>query len=90
MSAQDGWVYSISKDGKESHKECKAMKVEPMMVWFHVSGSTYEVFDLIGNDLDGLPIWQSRATGKTAQREVRKDGSVVFWKTDNKAFYYKP
>ncbi len=90
MSAQDGWMYTKSKEGKEAHKECVAMRVEANMVVFHVSGSTYEVFDLIGKDLNGQSLWQSRATGKTAHRVVQANGTIVFWKADNKAFYYKP
>jgi len=90
LPAQDGWVYSVSKDGKATHKECKAMKLELDMVVFWVSGDKYQVFDHIGNSADGSPIWADRATGKVVQRQVEDDKTVVFWKSEKKAFYYKP
>lgn len=90
ISAQDGWVYTVSKDGKATHKECKAMKLELDMVVFWVSGDKYQVFDRIGTKDDGTPIWQDRATEKEVQRQVEADKTVIFWKSEKKAFYYKP
>lgn len=96
MTAQTGWKYSVSKEGKATHKQCVALSVDTDMVVFHVSGATYEVFDLIGKDHNGQDLWESRANGKRVHRMVQDDGTVVFIaKMDDggqvkKAFYYEP
>ena len=65
------------------------MAISDTMVVFHVSGSTYEIFDLVGKNQKGQAIWMSRANGKIVTRQIQ-DGHIVFWKSDKKAFYYKP
>jgi hypothetical protein len=87
---QVGWVRSISKDGKATHKECKSLSVEATKVLFIVNGTTYQLFYLAGTDPDGKPIWADAANDKLVARVVQADGTIVFHKTEKKAFYYKP
>lgn len=83
-------MYNISKDGKKTHKECLSVQVKPEQVVFIVSGTTYQVFYKVGSDSAGSAIWADGANDKIVQRQVESDGTVVFWKTEKKAFYYKP
>ena len=85
-----GWVQTTSKDGIKTIEQCKGIDVKPDYVMFHVSGSTYEIFALVGTDLDGNPLWQSVATGKNIHRVVQSNGIIAFWKTDSKVYYYDP
>ena len=87
---KDPYVYSISKDGKKTHKECISIQVKPEQVVFIVSGTAYQVFYKVGSSSDGSAIWADGANDKIVQRQVESDGTVVFWKTEKKAFYYKP
>lgn len=87
---KDPYVYSISKDGKKTHKECLSIQVKPEQVVFIVSGTAYQVFYKVGTDGTGSVIWADGANDKIVTRQVEKDGTVVFWKTEKKAFYYRP
>lgn len=87
---QVGWVYSVSKDGKATHKECISLSVEPTKVLFIVNGTTYQLFYSAGTGVDGKPLWADAANDKLVTRVVQADGTIVFHKTDKKAFYYKP
>lgn len=91
ISAQkDPYVYTISKDGKKTHKECLSIQVKDSQVVFIVSGTAYQVFYKVGIDGTGSAIWADGANNKIVQRQVEKDGTVVFWKSEKKAFYYRP
>lgn len=91
ISAQkDPYVYTISKDGKKNHKECLAITVRADQVTFVVTGTTYQIFYKVGSDSGGSDLWADGANNKIVTRQVEKDGTVVFWKSEKKAFYYKP
>jgi len=91
ISAQkDPYVYTISKDGKKTHKECISIQVKPEQVVFIVSGTAYQVFYKVGTDSSGSAIWADGANDKIVTRQVEANGTVVFWKTEKKAFYYRP
>ena len=90
LSSQTGWVQSISKDGKATHKECIHLKVDAESVLFVVSGTSYQGFQKVGVDSEGQPIWIDSASGKIVHRVVQKDGLIVFHKSDKKAYYYRP
>ena len=91
ISAQkDPYVYTISKDGKKTHKECISIQVKPEQVVFIVSGTAYQVFYKVGTDSTGSAIWADGANDKIVTRQVEANGTVVFWKTEKKAFYYRP
>jgi hypothetical protein len=84
LSAQTNpFVYSISKDGKETHKECLSVSVTDTDVIFIVTGTSYQAFRKLSDK-----IWIDAANQKVIQRVVQTNGTVVFWKTDKKAFYY--
>jgi hypothetical protein len=87
---KDPYVYTISKDGKKSHKECLSIQVKVDQVVFIVSGTAYQVFYKVGTDSSGSAIWADGANDKIVTRQVEKDSTVVFWKTEKKAFYYRP
>lgn len=87
---KDPYVYSISKDGKKTHKECLSIQVKDSQVVFIVSGTAYQVFYKVGSDSAGSAIWADGANDKIVTRQVESDGTVVFWKNDKKAFYYRP
>lgn len=86
LSAQhQPFVYSVSKDGKETHKECLSVSVTDKDAIFIVTGTTYQAFRKLAEG-----IWVDAANQKVVKRIIQKDGTVVFWKTDKKAFYYSP
>jgi hypothetical protein len=85
---QKGWVYSVSKEGKETHKECLDVSVKDDMVVFVVSKTAYQVFRKIGQSRTG-DIWIDDATSKVVDRVQQSDGVIVFWKSDKKGFYYR-
>lgn len=87
---KDPYVYTISKDDKKTHKECLSIQVKDSQVVFIVSGTAYQVFYKVGSDSTGSAIWADGANDKIVTRHVEADGTVVFWKTEKKAFYYKP
>ncbi len=87
---KDPYVYTISKDGKKAHKECLSIQVKVDQVVFIVSGTAYQVFYKVGTDSSGSAIWADGANDKIVTRQVEKDSTVVFWKTEKKAFYYRP
>ena len=89
LSAQTAFVYSINKEGKSVHKECQSVTVKLDQVLFIVNGTTYQIFQQIGTSSDGA-IWVDSANNKVIQRVIQADGTVVFWKSEKKAFYYKP
>ena len=86
------FVYTISKDGKVAHKECNsvAYSKEGDAVIFIVSGTAYQVFYKVGSAANGKDIWADGANDKIVTRQIEADGTVVFWKSEKKAFYYKP
>jgi hypothetical protein len=86
-AAQKGWVYSESKAGKVTYKECEGVDVESDTVLFVVSKTSYQMFTLAGVDKGNKQIWVDHATNKVITRTV-KDGKVIFWKTSKKAYYY--
>lgn len=90
FAQKDPYVYSISKDGKKTHKECLSIQVKPEQVVFIVSGTAYQVFYKVGADSSGSAIWADGANDKIVARNVEKDGTIVFWKSEKKAFYYRP
>ena len=86
-----GWVYSVSKDGKDTHKECQSFDItDDNVVIFVVSGTSYQTFYQVGSDPKGRSIWADGANNKIVTRVVQADGTVVFWKSDKKAYYYRP
>ena len=86
MAAQTSpFMYSISKDGKETHKECLSVSVTDSDAIFIVTGTSYQAFKKLADK-----IWVDAANQKVIQRTVQANGTVVFWKTDKKAFYYSP
>lgn len=89
LSAQTAFVYSINKEGKVTHKECQSVTVKLDHVIFIVNGTSYQIFQQVGTSSDGA-IWMDTANNKVVQRNVQDDGTVVFWKSEKKAFYYKP
>ena len=84
------YLYTISKEGTATHKEVAAFKVEEDVAVFHTSGSTYLIFDRVGTDKEGDPIWVSRSTNKFVTYQLQEDGVQVYWITDKKAIYIKP
>lgn len=88
LLSQKGWVYSESKNGKETRKECNELSVSADRVLFIVSGTQYQLFYLVSDS--PKQVWADHATNKIVSRVVQADGTVVFWKHNKKAFYYKP
>ena len=83
------YVYTISKEGKKAHKECLSITDKGDQVIFIVSGTAYQVFYKVGTNSKGA-IWADGANDKIVTRQVEADGTIVFWKTEKKAIYYKP
>ena len=87
-AAQTGWVYTESKDGKVTHKECEGVYVAADTVVFVATKTSWQMFVCVGVSKEGRHIWVDHATGKVINRAMN-DGKIIFWKTNRKAFYYE-
>ncbi len=78
------FVYSKTKTGKVSHKECEFLIVCDHAVEFRATATSVQTFYKITESK-----WESMS-GKVVTKQVDADGTIVFWTSETKAFYYKP